>query len=136
MQLEKTSHIRQIDIENASSAFIEVLAGNDGDQEDDFTVILPPVSFMTPTESKNQLHPNRMKLFIGEANLVKETLNKTWDRIKLVCTQPFNTVIISEESFNTKIIMAPQVFDNFLRTFNSEFRLLKFIARRLLTRTN
>lgn len=96
IQLDEPSEIRQIDLENASSAFIEIQAGNKDDSEDDFTVILPPVSFMTPTESKNQLHTTRFKILIDEID--KDTLTKKWDVIKIICTQPFNNVRIFDYS--------------------------------------
>jgi DNA-repair protein XRCC1 len=91
IKLENSSEIRQIDIENESSAFIEILAAQKDDYNDEFTVILPVVSFMTPLESRNKSNQNRPKIFTEETGLDKAQLDKKWNRIKIVCTQPFNT---------------------------------------------
>lgn len=91
IKLEKPTEIRQIDIENESSAFIEIQAGKENDSEDDYEVILGAQSFMSPSESKNSLHTNRMKIFIDDLN--EKTIDSKWDLIKIICTQPFNTSI-------------------------------------------
>lgn len=91
IKLKEECHIRQIEIENESSAFIEVQAGHESDQEDDYIVILAAKSFMTPSESKNKLHINRMKIFIDD--LDERYLDKKFNVIKVICTQPFNSVI-------------------------------------------
>jgi DNA-repair protein XRCC1 len=51
---------------------------------------LPASSFMSPIESRNAEMSNRVRIF------AREKLNQTaaaqrWDRVKVVCTQPFNT---------------------------------------------
>lgn len=91
IKLKEKSPIRQIEIENESSAFIEIQAGNENDSEDDYTVILPAVSFMTPSESKNTIHTNRLKIFIDDLN--QKTIDEKWGIIKIICTQPFNRSI-------------------------------------------
>ncbi|XP_030067471.1 DNA repair protein XRCC1 isoform X2 [Microcaecilia unicolor] len=52
-------------------------------------VILVTSSFMSPTESKNSSNSNRVRMF-GPEKLVKGTAEKKWDRVKIVCTQPYN----------------------------------------------
>jgi DNA-repair protein XRCC1 len=84
-----------IDIGNDGSAFVEVLVGRaeggkrDGD-DDGYSALLPASSFMSPIESRNAEMSNRVRIF------AREKLNQTaaaqrWDRVKVVCTQPFNT---------------------------------------------
>lgn len=62
--------------------------GCEADDEEDYTVILPPMSFMTPSESKNQLHTNRLKIFIDDLN--QKSFDRKFEVIKIICTQPFN----------------------------------------------
>lgn len=89
--MNEPSEIRQIEIENDSSASIEVQACHGVD--DDFTTILSPVSFMSMSESKNQLNTTRLKVFTDEANLAPDTLDTKWNKVQIICTQPFNPVI-------------------------------------------
>ncbi|XP_048476542.1 DNA repair protein XRCC1 [Rhincodon typus] len=52
-------------------------------------VILVSSFFMSPTESRNGTPLNRVRMF-GPDKLAKATLAKKWDRVKVVCTQPYN----------------------------------------------
>jgi DNA-repair protein XRCC1 len=112
--LENASEIQQIDIQNESSAFIEVLVGNSQQSEDDFETILPAVSFMTPNESKSSNNKNRVKFFTYEDCLVKNLIDKKWERVKIVCTQPFNNDLqfgISYIKLYNKIILSDESKD-------------------------
>lgn len=101
--MNEPSTIKQISIENESSAFIEILVGNLKDLDEDYEVLLPATSFMTPNESKNELNPNRLKIFTNETDLDEKISEKKWEVVKIICTQPFNTVIFSKFNFNVKI---------------------------------
>ena len=48
-------------------------------------------SFMTPSESRVSQNPNRVRIF-GSDQLSKAVAGQKWDRVKVVCTQPFNKV--------------------------------------------
>lgn len=99
LQLEKSSKIHSIDIGNESSAFVEVLVGHStSDNPEDYQVIVVTSSFMNPIESKNGTNGNRVRIF-GSDKLCKATLGKHWDRVKIVCTQPFNKHISYGLSF-------------------------------------
>ena len=91
LQLEKASKIGQIDIGNNGSAFIEVLVGKSSRNMDDFSVILPSSSFMSPGECKSLSGGNtcRVRMFTHD-KLVKSVAEESWDMIKIVCTQPFS----------------------------------------------
>ncbi|GCC41250.1 hypothetical protein chiPu_0025345, partial [Chiloscyllium punctatum] len=89
---EKAEHIHGIDIGNEGSAFVEILVGNSTSAcEQDFEVLLVSSFFMSPTESRNGAPLNRVRMF-GSEKLAKATLGKKWDRVKVVCTQPYNKV--------------------------------------------
>ncbi|XP_023663464.1 DNA repair protein XRCC1 isoform X3 [Paramormyrops kingsleyae] len=90
LQFEKEEHIHSIDIGNEGSAFIEVLVGHSTSVKDqDYEVLLVTSSFMSPSESRNGTNSNRVRLF-GPNQLVKATAQEKWDRVKIICTQPYS----------------------------------------------
>uniref|UniRef100_A0A673FR62 DNA repair protein XRCC1 n=1 Tax=Sinocyclocheilus rhinocerous TaxID=307959 RepID=A0A673FR62_9TELE len=90
LQLEKEEQIHSIDIGNEGSAFIEVLVGHSTSVKDqDFEVLLVTSSFMSPTESRNGTNTSRVRFF-GPSQLVKATAQEKWDRVKMVCSQPYS----------------------------------------------
>lgn len=90
LQFEKASQIQSIDIGNEGSAFVEVLVGRETATTDhDYKVILVASSFMTPLESRNGTNRNAVRMF-GPDKLSSAVANEKWDRVKIVCTQPFN----------------------------------------------
>ncbi|KAL5017335.1 hypothetical protein ScPMuIL_006924 [Solemya velum] len=99
IQLEKSSQIHSIDIGNEGSAFVEVLVGRESASTDkDYQVLLVASSFMTPLESRNGNNRNAVRMF-GPEKLSKASSNEKWDRIKVVCTQPFNKNVTYGLSF-------------------------------------
>ncbi|KAL0984788.1 hypothetical protein UPYG_G00146890 [Umbra pygmaea] len=93
IQFEKEEHVHSIDIGNEGSAFIEVLVGHSTSVKDqDFQVLLVTSSFMSPTESRNGTNTNRVRFF-GANQLVKAHSQEKWDRVKIVCSQPYSKTI-------------------------------------------
>ncbi|KAI3361271.1 hypothetical protein L3Q82_013454 [Scortum barcoo] len=89
LQFEKEEQVHSIDIGNEGSAFIEVLVGNSSAMRDqDYEVLLVTSSFMSPTESRNGTNMNRVRFF-GPNQLQKSTAQEKWDRVKIVCSQPY-----------------------------------------------
>ncbi|XP_029647622.1 DNA repair protein XRCC1 isoform X1 [Octopus sinensis] len=89
LQFEKASKIHSIDIGNDGSAFIEVLVGRSSSHNEDFKVILVTSSFMSPMESRNNTNRFSVRMF-GSEKLSKPATEEKWDRVKIICTQPFN----------------------------------------------
>ncbi|CAH1263828.1 XRCC1 [Branchiostoma lanceolatum] len=90
IQFDEPAQIHSIDIGNEHSAFVEILVGRASAQTDqDYQVLLVASSFMSPAESKQGNNPHRVRMFSIEklSNSVKD---QKWDRVKIVCTQPFN----------------------------------------------
>ncbi|XP_037676558.1 DNA repair protein XRCC1 isoform X3 [Choloepus didactylus] len=52
-------------------------------------VLLVTSSFMSPTESRSGSNPNRVRIF-GPDKLVRAAAEKRWDRVKIVCSQPYS----------------------------------------------
>uniref|UniRef100_A0A665UVG5 DNA repair protein XRCC1 n=1 Tax=Echeneis naucrates TaxID=173247 RepID=A0A665UVG5_ECHNA len=90
LQFDKEEQVHSIDIGNEGSAFIEVLVGNSSAvREQDYEVLLVTSSFMSPTESRNGTNMNRVRFF-GPNQLQKSTAQEKWDRVKIVCSQPYS----------------------------------------------
>ncbi|GLH09536.1 uncharacterized protein GBIM_14618 [Gryllus bimaculatus] len=87
LQLDQLLVIESIDIGNEHSAFIHVLVGRAA--SDDYESLLPASSFMSPGESDQSTNTNRVRMFTKK-DFLKPTANEKWDRIKIVCSQPFN----------------------------------------------
>lgn len=101
LQLEKTTEIHSIDIGNEGSAFVEILVGKSTSTSDqDYEVLLVASSFMSPVESRNETNRNSVRMF-GPEKLNKSVASQKWDRIKIVCTQPFNKNVSYGLSFIT-----------------------------------
>ncbi|XP_018582551.2 DNA repair protein XRCC1 [Scleropages formosus] len=93
LQFEKEEQVHSIDIGNDGSAFVEVLVGHSTSVKDqDYEVLLVTSSFMSPSESRNGTNTNRVRFF-GPNQLVKATAQEKWDRVKIVCTQPYSKSI-------------------------------------------
>ena len=54
-------------------------------------VLLVTSSFMSPTESRAGTNTNRVRIF-SPNQLVKATAQEKWDRVKIVCSQPYSKV--------------------------------------------
>ncbi|XP_054637066.1 DNA repair protein XRCC1 isoform X3 [Dunckerocampus dactyliophorus] len=90
LQFEKEEQVHSMDIGNEGSAFVEVLVGNSSSiREQDYEVLLVTSSFMSPTESRNGTNMNRVRFF-GPGQLQKSTAQGKWDRVKIVCSQPYS----------------------------------------------
>ncbi|XP_053253963.1 DNA repair protein XRCC1 isoform X1 [Podarcis raffonei] len=99
LQFEKEEHIHSIDIGNEGSAFVEVLAGSSASSsEQNYEVLLVTSSFMSPSESKSGTNLNRVRMF-GPDKLVKATAERKWDRVKIICTQPYTKSLTYGLSF-------------------------------------
>ncbi|XP_050729841.1 DNA repair protein XRCC1-like [Eriocheir sinensis] len=87
LKFEKLSSINSLDIGNDGSALIEVLVSREG--MNDFQLLLVSSAFMSPTESRNGTDLHRVRMF-GLDKLNKNVAEQKWDRLKVICTQPFN----------------------------------------------
>ncbi|XP_059759543.1 DNA repair protein XRCC1 isoform X2 [Balaenoptera ricei] len=52
-------------------------------------VLLVTSSFMSPSESRSGSNSNRVRIF-GPDKLVRAAAEKRWDRVKIVCSQPYS----------------------------------------------
>uniref|UniRef100_A0A1I7WVN0 XRCC1_N domain-containing protein n=1 Tax=Heterorhabditis bacteriophora TaxID=37862 RepID=A0A1I7WVN0_HETBA len=89
LRLEKEDYVRNVDIGNEFSAFIEVLVSKSCELEAIFSVLIPSTSFMDPIECRNERNGNRVKMF-GPSHMNSSIAAQKWDLVKITCKQPFN----------------------------------------------
>uniref|UniRef100_UPI00358E0124 DNA repair protein XRCC1-like n=1 Tax=Myxine glutinosa TaxID=7769 RepID=UPI00358E0124 len=92
LQFEKAEKISQVDVGNAGSAFVEILVGNSSDDANNFQVLRATSALMSPAESRRGEEQNRVRMF-GHDDLCKPILLSRWDRMKVVCSQPFKKTL-------------------------------------------
>ncbi|NXU92799.1 XRCC1 protein, partial [Xiphorhynchus elegans] len=85
-QLGGSRPIHSLHIGNDGAAFVEVLVGSSAGG--DFQVLLPSAALMSPSESRAGAGPRRVRLF-GPEHLVGAGAKHTWDRLKVVLSQPY-----------------------------------------------
>ncbi|NXI36902.1 XRCC1 protein, partial [Galbula dea] len=86
LELPGDKPIHSLHIGNYGSAFVEVLVG--AGAGGDFQVLLPTAAFLSPNESRAGAELRRLRLF-GPQALVQAGAGKSWDRLRLVCSQPY-----------------------------------------------
>lgn len=90
LQFEKASQIHSIHIGNEGSAWIEIFVGRSSDSCDQFHPLMPAAQgFMSPQDARNQKNMNQVRIF-GTEKLEKSIADEKWDRMKIVCAQPFD----------------------------------------------
>lgn len=101
LQLEQATKITALDIGNEHSAYIEVLVNRSSNGfSEDFKVLLASSSFMSALDSRQSTNVNKVRMF-PHGQLSKPACDEKWDRIKIVCTQPFNKHVQYGISFIT-----------------------------------
>ncbi|GAB0200428.1 DNA repair protein XRCC1 [Grus japonensis] len=86
LELPGDRPIHSLHIGNDGAAFVEALVGTAAGG--DFQVLLPTAAFMSPGESRAGEGLRRVRLF-GPDALVKGAAGRGWDRLRLVCSQPY-----------------------------------------------
>ncbi|KAL5240151.1 hypothetical protein ACI65C_007561 [Semiaphis heraclei] len=85
LQFLKPSVISSIDVGNDNSAFVEIFVGKS--TSDEFQLLLVTSSLMTLHECKNGLNVNKVRFF--DSDHLSLASKESWDRVKIVCTQPY-----------------------------------------------
>lgn len=108
-KLEKASKIRQINIENEMSAFVEVVVGTrESNDDDEYKTLLTATSFMNSSDSKAKSNGNRLRIFTNETLLDKDSTEEEVTVVKIFCSQPFNKV--NRKKFFLKHTHFAQIF--------------------------
>ncbi|XP_072043201.1 uncharacterized protein [Amphiura filiformis] len=87
-QLEKASKIGFVDIGNYGSAFVEVQVRRSSWPDGKSVTMIPATMMMTPQHCKIGKNKCTVKMF-SKDQLSEESVKDSWDRIKVICTQPY-----------------------------------------------
>ncbi|KAJ7320298.1 hypothetical protein JRQ81_019809 [Phrynocephalus forsythii] len=90
LQLEQASRIGYVDVGNCGSALLQIDVGRSSwplDQR--YPTLLPATSLMAPAEAKLDKNRSGVRMF-KEGDFLASALGEKWDRVRLLCSQPFN----------------------------------------------
>ncbi|KAK8396792.1 hypothetical protein O3P69_005031 [Scylla paramamosain] len=91
LQLEKATKISYIDIGNAGSVMIGVEVGRSAwPISRPYVTLIPTVTFMTRAEVTSGQNRSSVRMFKPE-NMDEVTRNEEWDRVRILCLQPFTS---------------------------------------------
>ncbi|XP_035687644.1 uncharacterized protein LOC118423557 [Branchiostoma floridae] len=89
LQLDRAYHIGYVDIGNCGSAYVELLVGRSSwNRSQEYVTLLPATMFMNPMESKAGKNKMVVRMF-NESLLSEEGRSEMWDRVRIICRQPF-----------------------------------------------
>lgn len=90
LQLEQASHIGYVDVGNCGSAFLQIDVGRSSwPLNQPYLTLLPAASLMAPADAKLDKNRSGVRMF-KEGDFLASALGEKWDRIRLLCSQPFN----------------------------------------------
>ena len=89
IQLSEATKIAFINIGNAGSAFIEILAGNSlWPYGKEYVTFLASTMLMSPADSKTGQNKERVRMFDNDS-FVKGVADGEWDRLRIIIRQPY-----------------------------------------------
>ena len=89
--MESEQRITGVDIGNNGSAFVEILVGKSS-SDNVMENLINSTALMSPSESRSQSNFYKIKMF-SKQDLCKVSLDGKWDKVKVVCSQPYNKII-------------------------------------------
>uniref|UniRef100_A0A8C5MCL0 DNA-repair protein Xrcc1 N-terminal domain-containing protein n=1 Tax=Leptobrachium leishanense TaxID=445787 RepID=A0A8C5MCL0_9ANUR len=90
LQLERACQIAYIDIGNCGSAFLQIDVGRSTwPSEKSFVTLLPNTTLMNPSDSRLGKERSTVRMF-KEGDFLTEAVAERWDRLRVICSQPFN----------------------------------------------
>nr|XP_009672020.1 PREDICTED: LOW QUALITY PROTEIN: DNA repair protein XRCC1 [Struthio camelus australis] len=90
LQLERASPIGYIDVGNCGCAFLQIDVGRSSwPLNQPYVTLLPSVTLMTPADSKLDRNRCGVRMF-KEADFLAPAAGQKWDRLRLICSQPFS----------------------------------------------
>ncbi|KAM4796779.1 protein XNDC1N [Rhinophrynus dorsalis] len=99
LQLERACHIGYIDIGNSGSAFLQIDVGRSiWPLDKPFVTLLPTTTLMSPADSKTGKNHNGVRMF-KEGDFLAEAAGEKWDRLRIICSQPYNKLDLFGLSF-------------------------------------
>lgn len=87
-QLEKAVCISFIDLGNYGSHSANILVSHSMRCQEEFVTLIPMFNFMSVQESKQGINKTKVMMF-KKINMMADVKEKAWDRVKIVCRQPY-----------------------------------------------
>ncbi|XP_057294983.1 uncharacterized protein LOC130623513 [Hydractinia symbiolongicarpus] len=87
-QLEKAVCISFIDLGNYGSHSANILVSHSMRCQEEFVTLIPMFNFMSVQESKQGINKMKVMMF-KKINMMADVKERTWDRVKIVCRQPY-----------------------------------------------
>ncbi|XP_047997826.1 DNA repair protein XRCC1 [Leguminivora glycinivorella] len=88
LQLKNAVQISTVHIGAYHAALVEVLVGRSETPNDQFEVLVPSSVFLSPMDSRRGTGVERVRSFSAEQ--LAPTKTQKWDRVRVVCSQPYN----------------------------------------------
>ncbi|VVC98247.1 unnamed protein product [Leptidea sinapis] len=89
LQLIKAVQIESIFIGAHHASLVEVLVGRSETPDDPYEVLVPSCVFVSARDSRSDTPVERVRNFTAD-QLAAAVRGQRWDRVRLVCTQPYN----------------------------------------------
>ncbi|GBP58963.1 DNA repair protein XRCC1 [Eumeta japonica] len=89
LQLARCVQISNLQICSHNASLIEVLVGRSETPDQPFKVLVPSCVFITPSEARKNDDVEKVRSF-DYSQLASDTKNLSWDRVRIVCSQPYN----------------------------------------------
>ncbi|XP_050663624.1 DNA repair protein XRCC1 isoform X2 [Leptidea sinapis] len=89
LQLIKAVQIESIFIGAHHASLVEVLVGRSETPDDPYEVLVPSCVFVSARDSRSDTPVERVRNFTAD-QLAAAARGQRWDRVRLVCTQPYN----------------------------------------------
>lgn len=89
LQLVNAVKISAVHIGAYHSALVEVLVARSEKGNEQYQVLVPSSVFVPPKESRSDKPVERVRSFSNE-QLAEEARAQRWDRVRVVCSQPYN----------------------------------------------
>ncbi|XP_063538199.1 DNA repair protein XRCC1 [Cydia strobilella] len=88
LQLKHAVQISTVHIGAYHAALVEVLVGRSETPNDQFEVLVPSSVFLSPMDSRRGTGVERVRSFSAEQLAAAKA--QKWDRVRVVCSQPYN----------------------------------------------
>lgn len=89
LQLSKSTKISVVNVGAYHAALVEVLVGRSEAPNDQFEVLVPSSIFLSAIDSRKEENVEKVRSFSSE-NFAESARNQKWDRVRVVCSQPYN----------------------------------------------
>ncbi|XP_048483153.1 DNA repair protein XRCC1 [Plutella xylostella] len=89
LQLAGTVRISSVNVGAHHAALVEVLVGRSETPNEPYKVLVPSCVFLSPSDSRKGEGVDKVRSFSAD-QLAADAKDQKWDRVRVVCSQPYN----------------------------------------------